>query len=327
MKRVDGHARPLETAEGCEAHLVPLDDLDRELTYPCGKWFALLSSGRYHHWLETSDRITPTMGFLYYGRRPFEGMGMASLVPVAPAGRVVIPRDRSLPDPEGLRLVSIESRYGWGDRVFDRRVSAANAHTPVQMPEGRILVGRFDRKTSDASALSKPIDVAPGHLVEVWPLPPTESDVLLVLTKPPQLQVSKPSTVRLSLDGNRAPDVLLNGFDRILAVWYGVAARHATISMQSDAAFWPAREIDLTRGKVTTIRATVQKLPSAHVSVTVPPGVTLSEKLRLDVRRPSEKGAAAERADHSRHARPHGAAGRDAYPDAARRQLDALGDR
>ncbi|HEV7920852.1 MAG TPA: carboxypeptidase-like regulatory domain-containing protein [Thermoanaerobaculia bacterium] len=285
-----GDPRPLETAEGCDVHLVPLNDLDREFTYPCGKWFALPSAGQYNHWLEADGRMTPAMGMLSYGRRPFEGVGMAAISPLAPAGRVVVPRDRSLADTEGLRLVSIESRHAWGSRVFDRRVAAANVHKPVQMPEGRILVGRFDRKTNEAVALSKPIEITADRTAEVWPVPPIDSDVFVVLSKTPEMQLSgKPVPIRLALDSKRAPDVLLNGFDRVLAVWYGVAARHATISLQSDAAFWPAREIDLTRGKVTTIRAQLQKLPDAHVSITVPAGVTIAEKLRLEVSRAATK--------------------------------------
>jgi hypothetical protein len=289
LPAADGAPRPWETAEGCNVHLVPLADLDRELTYPCGKWFVLPAAGQYRHWLETDGRMTPAMGMLSYGRRPFEGAGMAAFSAVAPAGRVVIPRDRSLADTEGLRLLSIESRHAWGTRVFDRRIANGNAHTPVQMPEGRVLVGRFDRKTNDAIALSKPVDVAVGRTAVVWPIPPTDSDVFLVLTKPSELQLEKPIAVRLALDATRAPNVLLNGFDRVLAVWYGVAARHATISLQSDAAFWPAQEIDLTRGKVTTVRASLQKLPDAHVSINIPAGVTIEEKLRLDIKRPVNK--------------------------------------
>lgn len=280
------HPQPLETAEGCNVHLVPLDDLDRELTYPCGKWFVLPTAGQYKHWLEMVDgRMTPTMGMLYYSRQPFEGVGTAGFNGVAPAGRVVIPRNRSLPDTEGIRLIGIESRHSWGNRVFDRRIARSTLHEPVQMPEGRIIVGRFDRKTNDAIALSKPIDIQSGRTVEVWPTVPTDSDILVVLTKTAEMQLSKPMTVRLALDGKRAPDVLLNAFDRVLAVWYGVAARHATVSLESDAAFWPAREVDLVRGKVTTVRAALQKLPDAHVSISVPPGVTIAEKMRLEIRR------------------------------------------
>jgi hypothetical protein len=281
MFAANGEARPLPTASGCEARLVAYADLDRELAYPCGKWFVLPSPGRYEYWLETSGRITPTMGLLVYGRKPFSGRGMASIIPVTPAGRIVIPPERKMPEAEGLRLLSIDSPQRWGTRVFDRRVSAATAHTSVQMPEGHVVAGRFDRKTNDAIALSRPVEVTSGKTTTVWPRPPAESDVLLVLTKPPELQLNKPFAGRLSLD-QRPPDVMLNAFDRIIAIWYGVAARHTTIAMQSDAAFMAPQQVDLVRGKVTTIRSKVQRLPTAHVSIDVPPGVSIAEPLSLE---------------------------------------------
>jgi hypothetical protein len=277
----NGDPRPLPNPDGCDVHFVAYADLDHELAYPCGKWLVLPSAGRYEYWLETNSRITPTMGLLVYGRKPFSGRGMASIIPITPAGRVVIPPAWQMSEAEGLRLLSIDSPQRWGTRVFDRRVSAANVHTPVQMPEGHVVAGRFDRKTNDAIALSRPVEVTPGKTTMVWPQPPTESDVLLVLTKAPELQYDKPFAGRLSLD-QRPPDVMLNAFDRIIAIWYGVAARHATIAMQSDAAFMAPQQVDLVRGKVTTIRSKVQRLPTAHVSINVPPGVPIAEPLSLE---------------------------------------------
>ncbi|HKS25363.1 MAG TPA: carboxypeptidase-like regulatory domain-containing protein [Thermoanaerobaculia bacterium] len=276
----DGEPRPLATAEGCEAHLVPYTEPDRELVYPCGKWFVLPSAGYYSHWLETKDRITPTIGLMLYGRKPFSGAGMASVVPVAAAGHVMIPPGKTMSGDEDLRFVSIESRYGWGTRVFDRRVAAAKSHAPVQMPVGRAVVGRFDHKSNDAIALSPPLEIADGKTAVVWPMPPAESDVLLVLARPPDVP-AKPFPVHLVLD-QRPPDVLLNAFERIIAIWYGVAGRHATLSMQSDAAYWPPQEINLTRGKVTTIRSSIQRLPKAHVSIVVPPGAAITEPMSLE---------------------------------------------
>jgi hypothetical protein len=282
MFAANGDAWPLPTAAGCEVHFVPYSDLDRELVHPCGEWVALPSAGHYGYWLETDSRMTPAMGLLLYGRKPFAGHGMASIVPVTPAGRVSVPAGRSMPDSETLRLLSIEARNRWSERVFDRRVAAARVHTPVQMPEGRVVAGRFDRRTNDAIALTRPFDVVAGKTAVVWPAAPAESDLLLVLTKPPELQLSKPFPAQLALD-QRAPDVMLNAYDRIIAIWYGVAARHATLSMRSDAAFWPARQVDLVRGKVTTIRSAVQRPPKVRVSIVVPPGETIAEPMSLDM--------------------------------------------
>jgi hypothetical protein len=280
LPAANGDPRPLPTAAGCEARLVPYTNLDSELAYPCGEWFVLPAAGHYEYWLETNGRITPAMGLMLYARKPFSGKGLASIVPVTPAGRVAIPAEKKMADGEVLRLVSIEARNGWGSRVFDRRVSATKSHVPVQMPEGRIVAGRFDRKTSNAIALSRPFDAVPGKTAVIWPAPPIESDVFLVLAKPSELQSPKPFAANVSLD-NRAPDVLLNAYDRIVAIWYGVAARHVTLSMQSDAAFWPPQQVNLARGKVTTVRSKVQRLPRAHVSIVVPPGAAIAEPMSL----------------------------------------------
>jgi hypothetical protein len=194
-------------------------------------------------------------------------------------------------DGESLRLLSIEARNPWADRIFDRRVSARDARTPVQMPEGRVVVGRFDRKTNDAIALAKPVEIRAGKTALVWPEAPADSDVLLILTKPPELQLAKPIPARLAIDdgtSKRAPDVLLNGFDRIIAIWYGVAARRATISFQSESAHWPSTDVTLNRGKVTTLRSRVEPLPKVSVFINAPPEATLPEDFSLDLRRVSD---------------------------------------
>jgi len=281
LPAANGDPQPLSTVAGCEAHLVAYTSLDNELTYPCGEWFVLPSAGHYEYWLERDGRMAPAMGLLLYARQPFSGKGLASIVPITPAGRVVVPPEKTMSSAEDLRLISVEARHGWGTRIFDRRVLAANAHAPVQMPEGRIVAGRFDRKTNDAIALTRPLEVVPGKTVVVWPTQPAGSDVLLVLTKPSELQFAKPFAAAIALD-KRAPDVLLNAHDRIVAIWYGVAARRATLSMQSDAAYWPPQQIVLTPGRVATIRSSVQRLPKAHVSIAVPPGTAITEPMSLE---------------------------------------------
>ncbi|HEU4887597.1 MAG TPA: carboxypeptidase-like regulatory domain-containing protein [Thermoanaerobaculia bacterium] len=280
---------PLPTADGCEVHMVPHTDFNQELRYPCGKWFAP-PVGRYSVWLETAGNITPNPVMTSYGASPFSGQGFAAITPVAPAGRIAIPAERSLPDGEGLRLLSIESDDWWnrGARIFDRRVSAGNAKTPVQMPAGRVIVGRFDRSTNEAIALSKPVDVKAGRTAYVWPTPPASSDVLVILEKPPELLKHGTTASRLTLD-DRAPDVLLDAFEQLIAIWYGVDARRATISLKSDTAHWPPQEVRLVPGKVTTVRSRLQRLPSVEVSVIAPPDASLPTDISLEVSRPSEK--------------------------------------
>lgn len=281
MPNPKGEPQPLPSAEGCEVHFVPHSDLDRELRYPCGKWLVLPASDRYNVWLETNGRMTPSLSMLVYSRKPFDGAGMGSIMPVTPAG--LIAANRSMPESESLRFLLIHAGAAWADRIFDRRVPARDAHTPVQMPEGRVVAGRFDKKTNDAIALTRPVDIRSGTTTRVWPAAPSESDLLVVLTKPPELMLSKPIDARLVLDdgtSKKAPDVIVNGFERIIAIWYGVSARTAKVSLQSTAAFWAPQDVRFTRGKVTTVRSTVARLPKVSVSID---GNELPQSMALDV--------------------------------------------
>src|SRR4029079_27945 len=154
-----GSPQPLPTADDCDVHLVPFSDRDRELTYPCGKWFAP-PRDKYDIWLEKEGAISPQFITIYAGN-PFRGGGLAAITPIAPAGRIGIPAGRSLPEEEDLRVLSLE-RSDWWNRnsyVFTRRVISERAKTAIQMPLGRVLVGRFDRRTNDAITLAKPVDL------------------------------------------------------------------------------------------------------------------------------------------------------------------------
>ena len=281
LPNAKGEPQPLPSVENCEVRMVANSDLDHELRYPCGKWFVPPKEDRYDFWLEMNDRITPSPGMLVFVRKPFAGAGMGTIVPVTSAGWITV--DHPPLESESVRVFSIESAHAWSTKVFERHVSVS----PVRMPEGRVIVGRFDRKTNDAIALSRPIEVKAGATARVWPVPPVESDLLVVLSKPPELQRGKPMDAQLSLNDStskKSPDVLLNGFDRIIAIWYGVAARTGTVSLQSSAAFWEPQEVRFTRGKVTTIRSRVAPLPKVNVSINAP----LEKSLRLEVARVAE---------------------------------------
>jgi hypothetical protein len=256
-----GNTDPLPSAEGCDVHLVPWRDMDQELRYPCGKWFALPFADRFNYWLESNGRITPTLMTMVYSRKPFAGVGSGTILPLTSAGRIAIPSDRTLPASESFRLLSIEAKDSWlktNGRVFDRRVSTEGARASVQMPVGRVIAGRFDRATNNAVALSRPIEIKAATTTPVWPAAPRDSDLLVVLSKMPELQLSKPIDVNLSLD-RKPPDVLVNGFERIVAIWYGVTSPAATVALESSAAQWAPLQVRFTRGKVATVRAILAK--------------------------------------------------------------------
>ena len=286
----DQRGQPLATAAGCEVHLVPETNLDRELRYACGQWFAP-PADRYRYWLERRGEMTPTWAVLIYNGDPFRGRGMGGIVPVAPAGPVGIPAERAIASHESIRVVSTRATHSRSKTwwIFDRRIATRDARSPVQMPEGSAVMGRFDRRTNDAIALSRPFDVKAGRAVSVWPEPPVASDVLVVLDKPVATQTLKnPGATRLKLnDGNRQrpADVVIDATNRMIAIWYEVDARRATISVESDVMFWAPREVQLVRGKVTTVRAQAAPLPTVKVSVNAPADAPLPEEMPLEVTR------------------------------------------
>jgi Carboxypeptidase regulatory-like domain len=278
--------KPLATAEGCEVHLVAESKFDEELRYPCGEWF-VPRGGKYAVWLETAGGISPTQNLLIYTPKSFAGRGMPAFMPVVPAGRIGIPANRAVTDGESLRLFSTRTEFWWTKSawIFDRRLHSR----VVQMPAGAsVILGRFDRRTNDAIALARPVLVKEAQTQEVWPVEPNASDVLVILRKPPALQMRKPApSAELTLDGRKA-DVLVNGGDRIVAVWYGVDAPRAKIAFASDAAHWEAREIRLAPGKVVTIRDEVKPLPSAKISINAPSGAKLPDAMFLEVSRAAD---------------------------------------
>ena len=248
----------------------------------CGRWFAP-PAGKYNYWLETADAMTPAQNILVYTASPFRGRGLAAVIPVAPAGHVAIPPGQKLPAVEDLRFLLTNATNAWQEQpwVFYRRYHGS----AVLMPEGNVIAARFDRKSNDAIALTRPMRIERGRTATGWPSPPRTSDVLVVLSKPAKLQVSKkPVSAHLRLN-DRDADVLVNGADAIVGVWYGVDAPRAAISLRSDGAFWKPREIRLAPGKVTTVRSAAEPLPAASVSINVPAMAKLPEMF-LEVTRP-----------------------------------------
>ena len=278
---ISGPIRPLPTASGCAAHLVPHSTPESELTFPCGEWF-VPPDGRYTVWLETRDGISPTQYLLNYSRKPFQGRGLPAILPIVRAATVGIPVGQERDPDESLRLFSTRTEFWWSKSawVFDRRLQSRE----VPMPAGdTVIVGRFDRTTNDAIALSRPLVLREGPTQRIWPMAPKNSDVLLILGVPAELQGRKPAvSANLDLNG-RVPDVLVKGGNRVVAIWYDVDAPRARLTFRSDAGRWDGREIRLTPGKVATIRDSLRPLPSAKVSILAPIDAKIDPAMRVDV--------------------------------------------
>ena len=278
----------LLSPDGCSVYLVPTDDLERELIYPCGKWF-LPPAGRYRVWLEGSNLATGDYGIVSYDAEPFAGRGLAMMMPLEPAGRVALSKNITLRPETSFRLLQIRgpARNGVLLGPFDRRVRNESAHTGVQMGAGSVLAGIFDRKSNEAIALSRPVTVTTGKISTVSVLAPTKgTDIMAILDRPRVVKVGE-EEVALTLDlggVSRKPDVFMNTSTRVYAVWYGVDGRTAAVRVQSAALRYNGPVVVLRPQKVVTVRGKLEKLPTVGVSIRAPVGVLADAKTWLEVR-------------------------------------------
>jgi hypothetical protein len=74
----------------------------------------------------------------------------------------------------------------------------------------------------------------------------------------------------------------------VIAIWYGVSARTATIVLHSALVFWEPHQVRLTPGKVTTLRSHMQRLPSVRVSVTTTDRARLPDSMSITIHRASD---------------------------------------
>jgi hypothetical protein len=270
-------------ASHCNAHLVPYADQEQELLFPCGEWFQP-AVGKYRYWLEKDGALIsryPTV-FIYNGPK-FTGSAIRVVLPVTPAGEIAL-REPSSGD-RSFRVLSIPaaSDRPAQHRSMDRR-TRADAVIPLLMPEGDVVAGLFDRKTGDAVALTRRVRVQRDKLAYVTPKAPKDgSDILAVLDRPgirPRSQTEDAALMLRTPNGDRAPDILSDTSNRVIAIWYGVSARSADLVFQSSAERVPTETLRLVPGHVVTIRRPIASLPAADIEVRAPESLA---KLELEV--------------------------------------------
>ena len=271
----------------CEVHLGPFEDLEHELIYPCAKWFNP-PAGQYRIWIEAPDLISEGFGRLTWEDEPFAGQGLSMGMGLLPAGRVALGKSASIPQNASFRLVHLRASHkGKLRRLFDRRSTVELARKGVPILVGPVLTGIFDRKTGDAIALARPVEVSPGKTIFVEPaLPMKGSDVLAILTRPSDANPDQ-ADVALHLDiaGKRkVPDAIVAGTDRVIAVWYGLEGRTATLSADSKTLRLSPVALSLRPGSVTTHRGQLARLPSVGISIHGPEDVLRDTEMWAELR-------------------------------------------
>jgi hypothetical protein len=273
--------RELIAPDGCSVHLVPGDDLEAETTFPCGRWFRA-APNRYRAWLESNDSISPFPIVLQWSDSLFDGAGLQTVAPVVPAARVRLADGIVVPPAAGFRLMSLNDEFlGVRMRAFDRRV--ARTQRVAAVPAGKAMAGLFDRTTNDALALTHPLDAPAGATATARPLPPKQSDVLVLLERPIGEKTFDVSLRLEDAKGPRPPDVFVQASDRVAAVWYEASGRSARLTAESAVLRLEPVTLVLRPQRVTTLRGALQRLPRLSATVRAPHGAF--KKLEISVRR------------------------------------------
>ncbi len=252
---IEGDVELLDSS-GFTVHLVPFEDLDSELVFPCGEWFSP-PAGSYLILVEGPDSISPTLIAVHYGASPFDGRGMPLVDLVVPAGKVKVDI-ANVPASTAARIVHLESHRRHPEfqkQALNRRATLAAVGEGVLMPTGPVIVALVDPISEDYLAVSPPTEIIEGQTVTAVPVSPStgESAVVAVIRRPRLVGRKQEDDLEVTwLDsGGRstAPDVLVRTSARLLAFWYQLSGSGRLIA---DSPTMAPRElgVDLVPGKI-----------------------------------------------------------------------------
>jgi hypothetical protein len=248
---VDGEPRIMDPT-GCTVYLVP-SDVNQRLGYDCGKWFAPPAADRYTVWLEQDQRISDQTVLSYSGSK-FSGHGLVTVMPLESAGFAALSADTKVGEGQTVRFLSLEE----SSSGFDKRLQPREAKSMTRLPEGRAMSGVFDSE-GNALALSRPFTMKEGKTVSVTPKPPVNAADLMIILGKHQATATQKAKRNTSMSAEvgetrRDPDVMYETDGRIIAIWYGLTANTATVTITSEIFRLGARAIPLTVGRVITVR-------------------------------------------------------------------------
>lgn len=242
--RADGYPGDLLPAGGCDVHLALFDEPEREVLFPCGKWFVPRPS-RYWMWLEQGETISGQSQLLATGAGG--SVGKRNVYPMVPAGRVST--DATVTDVQAARFLNLRPEY----RAFLRSARGPAAKTQMRMPAGRIAGGIFDRKSGDAVAFFRPFELTAGQRFHASLLEQKEAGVFAVL-KSPQVRRKRLGVALRVNDRVIVPDDVIDAGIRTYAFWYSVKGARAKLEVTNDAVTYDGPELVLRAGAIATRR-------------------------------------------------------------------------
>jgi hypothetical protein len=217
-------------------------------------------------WVEQPPSITP---FLWRAAGDPRRSPTVVSLPLVDAGTITARRPRT--PPGDVMFVHVASPVVGGplQRSFERNVPDREAAAGVPFPVGPAVAAATDRRTHTVTVLSRPIPVIAGKSAHAELLAPKSgSDVFAILERSNDAAGS--ATPLLTVGERKVnPDVLIDGPDRMVAIWYGVVGSAAALSVTSARLYVVSRELPLNVRGVTNVSAVLKVRPELTVRVKV----------------------------------------------------------
>ena len=230
----------------CHAVYALLRDPETQIVLPC-EAKAGLPRDPYRTWIERGDMIS---------RQQREGAELVA------AARIAL--DQLIAKDKGVRFINFSEG-------FVRPVAGDQAAILVRIPPGRIGGAIVERKTGDAVALIRAVDVAAGTVARrsAEGAPKGRSGVYLEMALPKEKK-GVLEKFALSIDGHlRLADEFVDAGSRVYALWFDVDGRSASLIVRGANVRYAGRDIVLRPGKITSIRGELPLKPSLDVTVNV----------------------------------------------------------
>lgn len=259
--RADGYPGDYLPLAGCEVHLASWDEPDKHFLHPCGAWF-VPAPARYFEWLEQGNMISAAYTQLLATGRG--NRGLPSTYSMVPAGFVALQSDAG--DDVVVRYIHLTRMW----RGFVRTERGSTATTPVRMQQGPIFGVEVDRKSGDAVAFIRRIEVPAAKTVRaIAEKPKRGTSAVFVELKPPNIPHKEPVALSLEIDGRSYPaDAIVDGY-RVYAIWYSVEGRSAKLTVTHPQLTYGGADLTLRPGAITTLHGELKSKPSIAASVTL----------------------------------------------------------
>lgn len=254
----DGTVSRVAIAADCRVHV--LAEGNDETQHPCGVPLSL-PAGAGTLWIEQGDAISGQVAL------PLDAA--AADLPLVPAGNVTVTRDAKPKRGERVRVIHA------GATRFTREFPAEHPAQNVRVPAGAAVALYLDESgdvtgvaAGRAMSVRNPALLhadAPAHGAAVVGL-------FHVAEVVERAEKNEPATERFGflLNPDRPAEILVDLGSEIVAIWRGLDAGPAELTLRSSAYQLAAHPLRLAERRIATVRGELRPLPDLTVTVDIP---------------------------------------------------------